>query len=94
MRTGMKLNYVMPGGQVIQQSFDEEAGFYLNWLDHMVEANPNTIFFYTVDSTNIWEDEEEPIIYAVGKDVLFSDLSLDKASIAYVDTFHVSHVED
>lgn len=54
----MKLNYTLPSGAVHQIAFhDMESEYYLAWLESMVKMAPDTIFFYTVDSTDIWEKE-------------------------------------
>lgn len=58
----LRLKYVVPSPVPVPidagvAHFDE---WWDVWLDKMVKANPDTIFFYTIESTDIWEDDEEP----------------------------------
>lgn len=57
-----RLQTILPNG-TMQTSPVRPYGFqgYEEWLEHMVTVNPDVIFFYTVDSTDIWPAEEKEI---------------------------------
>lgn len=58
----MKLNYVLPNGSVVETAVAVvEEPWYVAWLHHVVSTNPEIIFFYTVETTDIWEPEEPAI---------------------------------
>lgn len=50
----MKLNYLFPEGNVISVEIDECSQFWETWLIVQVEQFPEAIFFYTVDTTDIF----------------------------------------
>lgn len=45
----LQLNYFVHG-QVYKGMSNPDA----NWLEQMVKANPDVIFFYTTETTDIW----------------------------------------
>lgn len=51
----LRLNYVYANTYLESPCNTEMEGFE-DWLHHIIEANPNMIFFFTVDSTDIWPD--------------------------------------
>jgi hypothetical protein len=57
----MILNYVFPGNPrhlvVMEKPFDYEDPSQVNWLHAMVEEHVSINFFFTVESTDIWEKE-------------------------------------
>lgn len=52
----LRLNYVVPNGEVISTGglLNPDATGFDIWLDHMVRANPDCIFFYTTETTDIF----------------------------------------
>lgn len=57
----MRLNYILPEAETVHTSpvtvtVRENETHYASWLNYMIMSNPDTMFFYTVDSTDIWED--------------------------------------
>lgn len=54
----LKLNYVFPDGPVVEAGVkvrDDEI--YPIWLHKTVDLNPEVIFFYTVETTDVWDFE-------------------------------------
>lgn len=47
------LNYIYPKGEVVTIGKLNKDRWYHSWLNHMVESNPDVIFFYTVATTDI-----------------------------------------
>jgi hypothetical protein len=65
----MKLNYVIPNtGRAVQAAghANPESNIWTDWLHHMIAANPDTIFFYTTETTDIFEDEPKCICLETG----------------------------
>jgi hypothetical protein len=53
----MRLNYIAPGMEAPQAvEIDSDAPYILNWVYWMIRDNPGSIFFYTMDTTDIWDD--------------------------------------
>lgn len=54
----MNLNYLIPGMEkpVQANTGNADSHLWVDWVHHMVEANPDTNFFYTTETTDIWED--------------------------------------
>lgn len=52
----LHLHYALPDGEVIDVNHILNFGDkgVLNWLHVMVEAHSDLIFFFTVDTTDIW----------------------------------------
>lgn len=55
----MTLCYVFPGGLPVMGTKPTrlDLPYYDIWLQTMIEANPDTIFFYTVPTTDIFDHE-------------------------------------
>lgn len=51
----MRIWYALPDGQVIELSNGWTHN--VNWLYSMMKGQDDVIFFYTVDSTDIWLGE-------------------------------------
>lgn len=51
----MRLNYVLPDGEVVFIASVRDVN--RPWVGVMAEQNPDTIFFLTVETTDIWEKE-------------------------------------
>lgn len=56
----ISINYISPeiGAEVITTNLNANAFGIGSWTHSMVEMNPNTIFFYTVPTTDIWEEDK------------------------------------
>jgi hypothetical protein len=53
----LKLKYITADGPVAETSISpSETPGYTTWLHSLVEYNRNTIFFYTTETTDIWND--------------------------------------
>lgn len=51
----LRLNYIYPNGTVITSKVDPEMQFFDAWLQSIVDSSmPGVIFFFTVDSTDIF----------------------------------------
>lgn len=51
----LRLHYVTHAGVVVTPDVTAPAEWpTLEWLYHMVEVNPDVIFFYTTDTTDIF----------------------------------------
>lgn len=54
----LKLYYIVPDGEVVETTIaPSETSGYTTWLHSIVEYNPDTIFFYTIETTDIFEKE-------------------------------------
>jgi len=63
----LRLNYILPGEvEPIQAHGNYFLADQVGWLHHMVETNPDTNFFYTTDTTDIWPDEPKCICLETG----------------------------
>jgi hypothetical protein len=49
--------YVFPNSEPVRTQIQLEDQHKLTWLYAQVESFPEAIFFYTVDSTDIWDTE-------------------------------------
>jgi hypothetical protein len=52
-----KLNYISEDKVISTQLSDWDAPGMVAWLHSMIESNPDLNFFFTVDSTDIWDKE-------------------------------------
>lgn len=51
----IRLNYVFGQGEVVTWTIKIDSDWFSDWLHLVVRENPNCIFFYTVDSTDVWD---------------------------------------
>lgn len=54
----MNLNYIHPNSEIVSSVRVVDKHWWEEWLMRMVESNPDTNFFYTIESTDIWGDEK------------------------------------
>lgn len=56
----LTLNYIFPDEEadVVSTAVNPDMHNFDVWVDSMVRTNPDTIFFYTIPTTDIWEDEK------------------------------------
>lgn len=69
----LKLNYIVPGGDVVESGIrPSETPGYTHWLHSLVNYNPDTIFFYTTETTDIFEKEWDynTVVYCADNEVL------------------------
>lgn len=97
---GLTLNYVtMDGDRIKVPLSNMDAVGYDIWLEHMVDSNPKIIFFYTVDTTDIWEKEwdfnEVALILLKDMDPEFPwEISLDKEPNAFGYSIEIDPAND
>lgn len=55
----LTLNYIFPDEEadVVSTAVNPDMHNFDVWVDSMVRTNPDTIFFYTIPTTDIWEDD-------------------------------------
>lgn len=53
-----QLNYIFPqeSAQVVSLNMNSDDQFFYSWLYSMMEAMPDVNWFFTVESTDIFED--------------------------------------
>lgn len=52
----LKLKYVFEGRVLDCGNFNYDIPGLEHWLHNMVESNPDTIFFFTTDTTDIFQE--------------------------------------
>lgn len=61
----LTLNYLYPPymTEATRSTINTDMPTFNEWIDFMVKDNPSAIFFFTVETTDIWEEEEPEIDY-------------------------------